>query len=108
MQSVFLDAAFSELEVDLTLSHVNALIKISRHEVYSNAVRTLNFAMDQTWIDEWTEGLDEEQDERNYMEQGAGAYLLTKALQRLPNLEVIKIEPIKWVSLNTGIGKYRL
>ena len=106
VQQVFLETAFLELEVDLTLSHLNALIEISKHEDYSAAIKILYFVIDEAWPDYLTEEIEEgqeqdEKDERNYVEQGVGTALLSEALKGFRNLEVVKIEPVNWVSLDT-------
>lgn len=100
IQAVFLPTAFHALEIDLTRSHLEALIEISRNSEYAATVRELHFVMAEAWPDpdDESEAYEQEMMERNHVERGVGAILLSKALEGFPTLQTIRIKPVMWVS----------
>lgn len=111
VQDVFLAAAFHKLDVDLTRSALDALIEISRTNEYAKTVRELHFVMAEAWPDrdDWSEAYEQEMMERNHVERGTGAVLLSRALEGLKNLEAVRVKPVMWVSGDCdNIHRYKL
>ena len=100
IHAVFLPTAFQALEIDLTQSHLEALIEISRNSEYAATVRELHFVMAEAWRDpdDESEAHEQEMMERNHVERIDGAILLSMALKGFPTLETIRIKPVMWVS----------
>jgi hypothetical protein len=100
IQAVFLPTAFHTLEIDLTRPHLDALIEISENSEYAATVRELHFVMAEAWPDpdDESEAYEQEIVERNNVERGVGAILLSKALEGFPTLQSIRIKPVMWVS----------
>lgn len=101
VQDVFLPAAFHTLDVDLTRSHLDALIEISENREYAATVKELHFVMAEAWPeypDDWSEDFEQERMERNHLERGTGAILLSRALKAFSALTTVRIKPVMWVS----------
>ncbi|KAF2999333.1 hypothetical protein E8E13_005345 [Curvularia kusanoi] len=104
VQDVFLPAAFHTLDVDLTRSHLDALIEISENSKYAATVRELHFVMAEAWPDhpdDWSEDFEQERMERNHLERGTGAILLSRALKGFSALTTVRIKPVMWFPGNS-------
>lgn len=100
VHDIFLPAAFSTLELDLTRSALDTLIEISENSKYAASVRELYFVMAEAWPDpdDWSEAYEQEMAARNHVERGTGAILLSRALKGFPNLKAVRVKPVMWVS----------
>lgn len=92
--------AFEKLEVDLTRSHLDTLVEIARDSKCSALVRELHFVMVEAWpdADAWSDEFEQEMNERDHIEKGTGAILLSRALNGFSNLRSVRIQPVMWVS----------
>lgn len=99
VQEPFMRAAFGELEVDMVPEALQKLIEISEDPEVSSVVKTLYFLADQGGGDLDHEAWYEDNMERIYMENGAGAALITRALEGFSHLKCVKIQPVQWVSM---------
>lgn len=98
VHEVFLRVAFSELEVDLVMPHLEALVEISRSERYSNAVKCLHFVLHEERPKHPSDAFEEEVEQRNYVEAGMGTAFLLIAMRNFHNVQTVKIKPVLWVS----------
>lgn len=101
MHEVFLRAAFKELDIDLTIRHLNALIEISQHPTIAAAVKKLHLVGNESWPSSLS---DEDSDEditqsqdMEHVQRGAGTALLMTTMEGLRNVTGVNIQPVRWV-----------
>jgi hypothetical protein len=97
VHGVFLYTTFTELDVDLTLQHLEAFVRIPHNAEYAAAIRSLHFVADQSWPETLSDDYFRESRDKEYVERGAGAALLTKAMDGLINFKTVKMQPVPWV-----------